>query len=307
MSVTLERLEQEIARRVGPYYSYFNDRQIPTTAGFEFAVCPELRSRIDLDNVTNLWLLRRGITLDGSSVPMDIADRQRLVSEYDPETGRVFADRPWQTIPVPGEILEFHHLDPEQQLRPALMAGLRRCYFEDMFQLQPTDLYGAIDVTAQLPWVTSGDQVLDARYGWLSPFQDAPFDTYVQGGHVFLTGPHGAYWHFVPTVCWVNYSRPAWSKVNGADAPDGPQADADTLEVDLDYAVAAGHIEAWRLFPSRLQAAAAGGMQATQQMAANEFTRQAGINGPQRPRRFGFQSLVRIPGPSSWVNGPGAW
>lgn len=128
--------------------------------------------------------------------------------------------------------------------------------------------------------------------------------TYTQAGHVILTGPHGYYWHFVPTVCWVSYLRPAWSKINGVDSTDPPADDADVLEVDLDYAASAGHIEAWRLFPSRMQAAAAGGMQATQQMAAAEFSRQSGFNGPNRPRRFGFQSLVRIPGPSGWINGP---
>jgi len=302
--ITLEQLEQETARRVGPYLSTWADRQVPSTAGFEFVIFPTLRSQIDLDQVTNLWMLRRGVDLNGNPVVLDISDRQRLVASYDPEQGRVTADRPWMTIPVPGEIFEFHHLDPDNELNVAVDAGLRRCFLEDTLQVQPTDVYGGIDLTAQVPWVTSRNQVINARYGWQYPWTDAPFDTYLQSGHVMLTGPYGAYAQFVPASVWVSVSRPAWSRVNGLDSTTGPVLDTDGLDVDLDYAASAAHVEAWHLFPSRLQAAAAGGMQATQQMAAAEFTRQVAFWGPSRPRRIGFQSLVRLPGPSTWVNSP---
>src|SRR5215475_1049437 len=100
-AVSLAALEQEVARRVGPYFQLFNDRQVPGTARYEFAVVPLLRSNIDLDLVTNLWLLRRGLDLDGNSVSVDIADRQRLVAEYDPAQGRVVVDYPWGGIPAP--------------------------------------------------------------------------------------------------------------------------------------------------------------------------------------------------------------
>ena len=54
----------------------------------------------------------------------------------------------------------------------------------------------------------------------------------------------------------------------------GPWSDADTLSCDLDWAVSAGHVEAWMRFPARLQASSATSLQSTQQMAAAEFQRQ---------------------------------
>ena len=304
MSVTLAQLEEEAARRVGPYYSYFTDRQVPNTAQFTFANFPELRSTIDLDLVTNLWMLRRGICDDGDLVTLDVVDRQRLVSDYDPEQGRVHPDRPWGTIPEPGEIIEFHHLDPSQQLRPAVMAGLRRCFLPDTVQALPTSSFGGIDLTVQFPWLTEPWQIARVRYGWVGPYWDAPWDTYTTMGHLVLSGTHGT---ALPMAVWVDAWRPAWSWVNSAESVSGPTDDNDVLEVDLSYAAAAAHIEAWRLFPARLLQAAASGTQASQQMAAQEFSRLAAVYGPSRPDSVGFQTVVRLGwghGHSSWVNNP---
>ena len=301
MSITLAQLEQETARRVGPFYLLFTDRQVPNTAQFTYALYPELRSEIDLDSVTNLALLRRGVDWQGNPVPMDVVDRQRLVASYDPENGRVFPDRPWGTIPVAGEVHEFHHLDPQQQLRVAVMAGLRRCYLPDTVQAQPTAQFGGIDLTIQFPWLTEGWQVARVRYGWVNPYGDAPFDTFRAQGHLFLTGTHGS---ALPMACWVDAWRPAYSWVNGADST-GPTNDDDVLDVDIDYAASAGHIEAWHLFPARLQAAAAGNYQATRDQAAAEFSRLAGVYGPQRNREVGFRTIVRMGAVGrGWVNNP---
>src|SRR5215471_12117179 len=115
MTVTLAQIEQETARRVGPYWRYFTDRQMPNTAQFTFVNVPELRTNIDSDLVTNLWMLRRGETFDGGTlVTMDPEDRQRSVDVYDAQQGRVFPDRPWSVIPDAGEYFEFHHLSPDQ-------------------------------------------------------------------------------------------------------------------------------------------------------------------------------------------------
>ena len=230
---------------------------MPNTAQFTYAFYPELRSEIDLDSVTNLWLLRRGLDWQGNPVVMDVVDPWRLVASYDPESGRVFPDRPWGTIPVAGEVTEFHHLNPDQELRAAVMAGLRRCFLPDTVLVQPTAPFGGIDLTLQLPWLTDAWQVQRVRYGWLGPYGDAPFDTYKTAGHLILSGTHGT---ALPTAVWVDAWRPAWSWVNNAESVGGPIADTDILEVDLDYAAAAGHIEAWHHFPARLQAAAAGGV-----------------------------------------------
>ena len=104
---------------------------------------------------------------------------------------------------------------------------------------------------------------------------------------------------------WVDAWRPAWSWVNGAESASGPVLDTDTLEVDLDYAAAAGHIEAWHHFPARMQSAAAGGLQATMPQAAQEFSRLANLFGPQRSARVGFSGVFRMGvAGGGWVNGP---
>jgi len=290
--ITLAQLEQEVARRVGPYWRFFTDRQIPNTAQFTFANVPELRSAIDSDLVTNLWILRRGDTVDGTPVSFDIVDRQRTVDVYDAEQGRVFPDRPWGAIPAAGEYFEFHHLNPDQELRAAVMAGLRRCFLEEMFAAVQTSSYGDIDLTYQAPWITSPNQVTRVQFGWYKPFGDAPFEATMQQGHVMLRNTSGPY---VPANLWVTALRPAWSWVNDAESSMGPTQDDDLLSVDLDYAASAGHIEAWHLFPGRCQAAAAGGLQGTQQMAAQEFTRQSLIWGPPPVRRMGFSEVVGQP------------
>ena len=307
MTITLAQLEAEVGRRVGPYVETFTDRQIPSTASSTFAFFPELRSTIDLDSVTNLWSLRRGVCMDPVTGEFDdyddvpIEDRQRLVAEYDPARGQVFVDRPWGTsLPEPGEWFEFHHLNPSMELRKAVQAGLRRCFLQERLQVVPTSQYGDIDLTAQCPWLTDGKQVQRVEYGWASPVAEAPFGTVVSGGHVFLTGTTGTY---APTTLWLTALRPAWSWVNGADSTSGPTGDWDELDVDLDYAAAAGHIEAWHLFPARLQAAAAGGLMATQEMAAREFTRQSLFRFPSGQPNVGFKTVVGLgSGSPTWVN-----
>jgi hypothetical protein len=303
--ITLAQLEQEAARRLGPYSRAFTDRQVPNTATFDFAYFPTMKSNIDQDGPTNLWLLRRGIDVNGNPVTFDVVDRQRQLSVWDPASGQVRADRSWGTPCAPGEYVEFHHLDPDQELRVAVLAGLRRCFFSDTVQAVPTDFWQGIDLTVQFPWLTAANQVLRCQYGWLGPCGDAPFDTQMMQGHVVLTGTSGDY---LPANIWVTAMRPHASWVNGADSDTGPTDDDDQLDVDLDYAASAAHIEAWHLFPARMTMAAAGGLQATQQMAAAEFTRQAAIWGPQRTRRIGFSSVFRLSQASTWVNGPAkAW
>jgi hypothetical protein len=300
MTITLAQLEQEVARRVGPYWRFFSDRQVPNTAQFTFVNLPELRTNIDQDLVTNLWMLRRGERFDDMDIVlMDPEDRLRSVDVYDPQQGRVFPDRPWSVIPQDGEYFEFHHLHPEQELRPAVLAGLARCFLADLVQVEPNAQYGGIDLTAQYAWLIEPWQVTRTQYGWTYPYGDAPFDTATQRGHLWLTGSTG--WASPMTV-WVSVWRPASSWVNGADSVSGPTDDFDELDVDLAYAAAAGHIEAWHLFPSRLQAAAAGEQQATQQMAAQEFSRQALMRGPRRPDLVGFGSVVSGSTSSVWVN-----
>jgi hypothetical protein len=305
--ITLAEIEQETARRVGPYRRYFTDRQIPNTATFDYCFFPTLKSNIDVDGPTNLWLLRRGIDYQGNPVAFDIVDRQRLVSTWEPSSGEIRTDRAWGTPCAPGEYVEFHHLDPEQELRQAVLAGLSRCFFLDTAQIQPDGLWLGVDLTAQLPWLTDPGQVVDCYYGWLAPYGHAPFSAHMEQGHVVLSGTSGPYVPASMGTLWVTALRPHLSWVNGATSTTGPLLDTDTLSVDLNYAASAGHIEAWHLFPDRLQAAGAGGLQASQSMAAAEFTRQALIWGPKRSTSFGLDSVFSLSASRGWVNGPAPW
>ena len=66
----------------------------------------------------------------------------------------------------------------------------------------------------------------------------------------------------------VRAYRDAFGIVNELDDPRGPTDDDDELAVPVDYAAAFGHIEAWRRHSDRLEASAAEGRFATQEMAA---------------------------------------
>jgi hypothetical protein len=281
VTTTLADIERATARRVGPYYQAFADRQVPTTANFEYVLVPSLRSTVEQDLVTNLWLLRRGVDVDGNPVSVDPNDRQRLVATYDPERGQVMVDRPWSVVPVPGEVIEFHHLNPAIELREVVRAGLRRCLFEDRYNLGVGYIYEA-DLTSALPWLDNLNmvkrvQVAPYPSGFGNGPSSMPFVVFGECGHVWVrvNGSGGAPYY---GGLLVTVHRPHFSWVNGADAVGGPTLDADTLNVDLEYAAAAAHIEAWHNLPAKLQAAAAGDLQATREQAALEFTRQSYVH-----------------------------
>ena len=291
--ITLAQLDQEVARRTGPFFQAAQDSGTPTSSTTIAAYMPTLKSNAILGGPEDLWLVRRGVKSDGTALTpaqYDVSDRIRMVQTFDSEAGRVVIDRNWRNPMVPSELADFSHLHPDQELRRAVLAGLRRTFLADTLTTSPTTPYGDMDLTYQYPWITSGDQVLRVQYGYTKPWGEAPFDTYTMQGHVLLSGAWGSY---VPTSVWVTALRPAWSWVNGAESSTGPTQDSDQLAVDLDYAASAGHIEAWHLFPSRMQAAAASKLQASQDEAAKEFTRQALLWCPSY-RRWGFSEVVGL-------------
>lgn len=290
---TLQALEQEVARRSGPFFQAAQDSGVPTSSTTNSAIMPALRSNALLGGPENLWLTRRGVLMDGTPtpVPVQAVDRERMVLTFDSSAGRVVVDRNWYNPMQPNELADFTHLHPSQELRPAVLAGLRRCFFEDRGRATTMTSTGEIDLTADLPWLVDPHAVLRVQGGWSWPRGDVPFEATTQAGHVLLSGIGPVQ----PGGLWVTISRPHWTWVNDLDTTTGPTHDADTLDVDLDYAAAAGHIEAWHLFPSRMFAAAAGNLQASQQMAAAEFTRQALIWAPQAPHSIGFSSTFALP------------
>jgi hypothetical protein len=282
--ITLAQLEQEVSRRTGPFFQAAQDSGVPTSSTTTSAIMPRLQSNSLLGGPENLWLLRRNAA--------DPVDRERLVQSFDSSAGRVVVDRNWRNPMTPSELADFTHLCPSQELRPVVLAGLRRCFFEDRGPVYPNVSGYQIDLTSTLPWLTSASQVLRLQDGYSYATSDIPYEAVTQAGHVLLTNISGG---MSPSGAWLTTLRPHWSWVNELDSTTGPIADTDTLAVDLDYAAAAGHIEAWHLFPGRMFAAAAGNLQATQETAAREFTRQALIWGPAVNRRIGFSEVVRLP------------
>jgi len=272
---TLAQIEQATAPRLGPYVTHTQSSTSHATAGLAFF--DALRSNANPGGVENLWMLRRGVLSSGAAVvpAVTAADRQRLAATYDPIAGSVAPDRAWAAPPADGEIIEFHHLDPAKELRPAVLSGLARCWFEDRVAITLGSAATERDITASAFWITTPDQVFRVQFAavgstllpagveWSRPF--------MKGGHVWIAGWPDEY----PSNLVITAPRPHSTWVNGADAPLGPTLDADVLAVELAYAAAAAHIEAWRLFPARLKSAADGGFQLTQQAAAAEFTRLA--------------------------------
>jgi hypothetical protein len=278
---TLAQIEVATARRLGPFWYLAADPQSPTTATPSFVFVPSLQSTIDQDLVTNLYLLRRGVLTDGTPVVVPPNDRVRSIFSVDASNGRVQPDRPWQISPFPGEQFEVHHLHPDVELRPAVLAGLRRCFFEDRVQLDP-GYYYEFDVTALLPYITDQQQVRRAQVGpwpsgwpgwWRGPLE-LPFAAFGDGAHVWLRISGSVYWGPFWGGVLLTLHRDHFSWVNGQDTPLGPQSDNDVLACQIDWAAAAAHVEAWTRFPARLQAAAATGLQASKQEAAAELQHQ---------------------------------
>lgn len=289
--ISLAQLEQEVGRRTGPFFQAAQDASTPTTSTTVAAYMPTLKTSAVLGGPENLWLLRRGVLVSGAPTPQPVsaADRIRMVQTFDPGAGRVVVDRNWGQPMYPNELADFSHLHPQQELRQAVLAGLRRCFMSDTIPVVLTTAYGDIDLTYQAHWITNPNQVLRAQYGWQKPWAEVPFEATMQQGHVMLRGTSGSY---SPSNVWVTALRPYWSWVNQADSDTGPTDDDDVLDGDLDYAASAGHIEAWHLFPSHMFAAAAGNLQATQEMAAREFSRQSLIWGPPPNRSVQFSQVT---------------
>jgi len=293
--ITLAVLDQAVARRTGPFFQAAQDSSVPTTSTTIAAYMPTLKTSALLGGPENLWLLRRGLLADGTPVTgaFDPIDRIRMVQSFDSSAGRVVVDRNWRYPMQPNELADFTHLHPQQELRTSVLAGLRRCFMPDRGQINGTvTTWGDIDLTADLPWLLHPAQVLRVQAGYPGAYYDVPFEPVTQAGHVLLAGGMG---YVAPGALWMTALRPAWSWVNEAESTSGPTADSDTLDVDLDYAAAAGHIEAWHLFPSHMFAAAAGNLQASQKDAAAEFTRQALIWGPPPDRKVAFSQPFFLP------------
>ena len=135
------------------------------------------------------------------------------------------------------------------------------------------------DLTAVAFWLTSARQILGVavnaemipqleRWGRAS----GGWSAYANRGRVYLAAPGGA---VSAGPLEVRAYRDAFGIVGGLDDPRGPTDDDDELAVPVEYAAALAHIEAWRRHSDRLEASAAEGRFATQEMAAAEASRVA--------------------------------
>jgi hypothetical protein len=269
MTVTLAQIEQATAQRCGPY----RQETVTSSPNTTMIVFTSLQSTIDVGQVTDLYVLRRGLLSTGAAVPSYVAtDRTRIAKSYTPNLGQVEVDRAYTTPPVAGELVEFHHLEPTQELRRSVLAGLARCWFMDRIAVTVAGAAAERDLTAVAPWITNPRQVYRAHYGPYNALQQAREivwpHVFEKDGHIWLAASPDP----LPYGLLITARRAHSTWVNGVDSVVGPLLDADTLSVDLDYAASAGNVEAWRLARPRLQEAGTQKLITSQQEAASEFT-----------------------------------
>ena len=295
--VTLMRLERLVARRVGPY------KRVRATAGSttQQVWSSMLQSSLNLGAYEDQFVLRRGTTWTEQLVPgFDPDDRGRLVSTYDPAQGALTVDRDWRIAPDAGrsEAIELMYLDPDHELRPAVLDGLQRCYFWDHVVLSATDLvssYGgsassgvvgsAFTLTGMLPWVTQPQQISEVglgtgthgvptRAGWWRAYQAGP------SVRLSIQGGIG-----VGSIV-LSVLRPGHSLVNEETNLIGPDDDFDMIYVDLDYAAWASIIELWKSVPERLAPLTHENLRHDLKAAAAEFTKKSLLIANQRVDRI---------------------
>jgi hypothetical protein len=285
-TTSLREIEQEVARRVGPFRilevtnAQPGDQESATSTTTSIAV-KAMRSTIDLGGYEDMFVLRRGRFVDGTRLPLDgqpfvQEDRVRMVRAYRPDEGVLEVDSPYDYAPYDAEEIELHHLEPEFELRPAVLSGLRRCYVVDR-QFVPVssgNIYQIIDLTVTYPWLTSRDQVYSIALTSGAPsvgWQILPY----AGGMSMRPG------EWTPTDLAVVNRRPAATMVwNGGPGPviragnvNEDWDDEDRFPVPMDYGAAAGHIECWRTVRPRMSLVAQTGMWPEQKEVAAEFTR----------------------------------
>jgi hypothetical protein len=306
-SVTLREIEQEVARRVGPFLIrtvtnfQAGDPPTPTSSVTQIGV-KSMRSNLDLGGMEDRYVLRRGRLADGTRLPNTDAlgapmpfvddDRIRLIRQYNPTEGTIEVDDPYLYPTYDGEEIEIHHLDPEQELRPTVLAGLRRCWIVDLHALPQAIMapFGTFDLTQTAPWIGTRDQVYDVAFPGGAPMTNWRVEQYGGGVTVRLG-------EWSPSNAFIVNRRPAATKVLPAPWPPPPPppvppeeewvyragspneawSDEDRFAVPVDYAAAAGHIEAWRTARPRLTLTAQTGMWADQKETAAEFTRCATV------------------------------
>src|SRR5262245_39320962 len=264
----MAQLEAETAARCGPFEEHTAASGTTTTV-----VVDALTSSIDLGGYTDRWLLRRA--------PAAAGDRSTRVASYVPATGTLTVDRAWATPPAANDPLELLVLDPERELRPAVLRGLARCFFVERAAVEATPGQVAEALSAALFWVTDVGQIrdLESRIG---TSHAAPLRWYrlvSSSGKLPEAGGLRVEAELCPpgsgAVVVVEALRPHLSWVTGADAREWPSHDEDVLACPLGYAAALCHAEAWRRCRATLAPIAAAGYALGLEGVAAEVTHQA--------------------------------
>ena len=184
--LTLMQIEQEVAARLGPYRN-----ELAASGTASTITCAALTSTIEQGGLTDLSLLRRGFTYGGADISGFVTgDRQRMVKDWMPNTGTLLVDRTYTNPVIANEMIELHHLDPANQLRPAVQRGLWRCFYVDPGELATSEAATERDVTAVLPWITQPEQIY--RVEWNFPNALTPpapvgwFETFLRDRKVWL-------------------------------------------------------------------------------------------------------------------------
>lgn len=287
--VTLQEIEQAVARTIGPWI------RVKATAGSTVSrlASTRLKSTVPLGAYEDHYMLRRGRTFNVD--PSQEAwlsvytsdDRIRMVASYDPTAGFLSNDQQWTNAPdsTNGEAVEILYLEPEYELRPAVLDGLARCFFWDTISVSTTGGgSNSINATAAAPWITSPRQIkgLSRSDGsGFAPYQASWFNVTQQGKNVIVWS-EGIY--------AGNYSldvlRPVKTLVNNETSFSGPNDDLDILYVNKEYAMWAGVLALWRTAPERIMPLTHEGLRPDQKTAAAEFTKHSLAIATQLPDRL---------------------
>lgn len=270
--VTLADIERRFARLAGPYRRYYAAAGGSTSA----VIIRAIQSSLSLGDFEDMFILRRGVLRDGTLIDnFPEADRQRLVATYDSATGTLTPDSAWSMVPQTNESIELHYLDPEQEIRPVVLDGLKRCYFWDEVQITTSPALREINVTETALWLTDHTAIKNIQQGSPAGSSLVPtsrmqwFEPFVRNGNAYIKTK------WVGTgYIYIMALRSHFTYVNGETTLAGPDDDFDVLTAlpSEDYAAMAALVEAWVALTDRLTPVAAQGLRVTPSMASSRFT-----------------------------------
>lgn len=296
--ITLQEIEQAVARTVGPYARF----KASTGSTVSRLASLRLKSSAPLGSYEDQFMLRRGRTYDTDAwlsiySPLD---RTRLVLSYDAALGFLSNDAQWTNAPdsTNGEAVEVMYLEPDQELRPAVLDGLARCFFWDTLTIQATGSgMNKLNVSAAAPWITSTRQIKTVGYNATSAlFAPTPltwFRPFQQGKDIWVWTDGMMAGNYILDVL-----RPVRTLVNNETSFVGPNDDLDILYVAKEYAVWAGVLALWQNVPERIMPLTHEGLRPDQKAAAAQFTKHSLAVANQMPDKmmikYGTLDLTQI-------------